>query len=213
MTRAPCGLRPLRSHPSLCTSVAGCARWREVSRGSGGGYRRSDGGPRTVRDALTTASVDSSPDHAPMSGDSDARQLRSFGTRRRPGGRAPSGTSALARCWIRPPCADDLIEITWSPVNAADDVTPWERAVDGRRFLTETDWVAEISETVLIAELEKRLTSTYADIPAVRVSSVIQSARARFDDSPIRDFVPLLVERRARAQLDHATADTSLVSS
>lgn len=98
-------------------------------------------------------------------------------------------------------------------MNAADDVTPWERAVDGRRFLTETDWVAEISETVLIAELEKRLTSTYADIPAVRVSSVIQSARARFDDSPIRDFVPLLVERRARAQLDHATADTSLVSS
>lgn len=71
----------------------------------------------------------------------------------------------------------------------------------------------EISETLLIANLEDRLTSTYPHIPADRVVSAIRAATARFDDSPIRDFVPLLVERRARAQLDHATIGTSLVSS
>lgn len=62
----------------------------------------------------------------------------------------------------------------------------------------------EISESLLIAEVEKRLSSTYVDLPRDRVSSAVQSARARFDTSPIRDFVPLLVERRAGAELASA---------
>ena len=61
--------------------------------------------------------------------------------------------------------------------------------------------MAEISEDVLIAEVERRLTSKYADIPPDLVSSAIQTAHKRFAQSPIRDFVPLLVERRARSEL------------
>jgi len=61
--------------------------------------------------------------------------------------------------------------------------------------------MAEISESVMIAEVERRLSSMYSDLPADRVSSAIQSAHAQFAQSPIRDFVPLLVERRARAEL------------
>jgi hypothetical protein len=33
------------------------------------------------------------------------------------------------------------------------------------------------------------------------VSSAIHVAHARFEQSPIRDFIPLLVERRARVDL------------
>jgi len=50
-------------------------------------------------------------------------------------------------------------------------------------------------------QLEKRLTSACADVPADRVSAAVANARIRFDQSPIRDFVPLLVERRVRAEL------------
>lgn len=52
-----------------------------------------------------------------------------------------------------------------------------------------------------MAKLEERLTGTYADLPPDRISAAVQAALARFEQSPIRDFVPLLVERRARAEL------------
>jgi hypothetical protein len=64
--------------------------------------------------------------------------------------------------------------------------------------------MAEISETVMLAEVEQRLISTYANLPPDRVASVLQHAHAHFATSPIRDFVPLLVERRARAELAKA---------
>jgi hypothetical protein len=61
--------------------------------------------------------------------------------------------------------------------------------------------MAEISEQLLIAAVQQRLTSKYAQLPPDRISSAIQHAHARFEQSPIRDFVPLLVDRRARAEL------------
>jgi len=65
----------------------------------------------------------------------------------------------------------------------------------------QADEMAEISETLLLAEVERRLGSKYSDLPPDRVSSAVQNAHAQFRESPIRDFVPLLVERRARAEL------------
>ncbi|MHA6763278.1 three-helix bundle dimerization domain-containing protein [Streptacidiphilus sp. PAMC 29251] len=35
------------------------------------------------------------------------------------------------------------------------------------------------------------------------VESTVAAAREHFHGSPIRDFIPVLVERRARAELDH----------
>ena len=61
--------------------------------------------------------------------------------------------------------------------------------------------MAEISERLLIAEVERRLTNKYAHIPTDQVSTAIQRVYAQFEQSPIRDFVPLLVERRAGAEL------------
>ena len=53
----------------------------------------------------------------------------------------------------------------------------------------------------LIHDVERRMLDDYAHLPEVQVSQAITQAHNRFADSPIRDFVPLLVERRARAQL------------
>jgi hypothetical protein len=61
--------------------------------------------------------------------------------------------------------------------------------------------MAEMSEQLLIAEVERRLTDKHPHIPADQVSVVVQAVRSRFEHSPIRDFVPLLVERRAIAEL------------
>lgn len=61
--------------------------------------------------------------------------------------------------------------------------------------------MAEISEDVRIAEVERRLATAYRDLPPDLVSSAIQKAHAQFEQSRVRDFVPLLVERRARAEL------------
>jgi hypothetical protein len=61
--------------------------------------------------------------------------------------------------------------------------------------------VAEISEELMIADVEHRLTSKYGHLPPDQISAAVQNARARFEQSPIRDFVPLLVERHARAEL------------
>lgn len=74
--------------------------------------------------------------------------------------------------------------------------------VDRWRVRAEAVGVAEISEQLLIAEVERRLTSKYAQmISPDQISTAVQKARARFEHSRIRDFVPLLVERRARAEL------------
>ena len=47
----------------------------------------------------------------------------------------------------------------------------------------------------LIRDVERRMLDEYAHLPEVQVSQVIAQAHNRFADSPIRDFVPLLVER------------------
>src|SRR4029078_6386156 len=53
----------------------------------------------------------------------------------------------------------------------------------------------------MIADVERRLTSKYGHLAPERISAAVERARARFEQSPIRDFVPLLVERHARAEL------------
>ncbi|PXW28770.1 UNVERIFIED_CONTAM: hypothetical protein DES50_11154 [Williamsia faeni] len=56
----------------------------------------------------------------------------------------------------------------------------------------------------LIAE---KLIKQHPGLSADAVVQVVEDAYHRFDEQPIRDFVPLLVERRAHEQLgDRATA-------
>ncbi|MEU0494522.1 three-helix bundle dimerization domain-containing protein [Mycobacterium sp. NPDC006124] len=61
--------------------------------------------------------------------------------------------------------------------------------------------MASLSEQAALSQVEQRLTSRYIDLPADRIQSAVQAAHERFEDSKIRDFVPLLVERRVRETL------------
>lgn len=57
------------------------------------------------------------------------------------------------------------------------------------------------TEEQVFTEIESRLAAKFADLPPARVTTVISGARDQFADSTIRDFVPLLVERRAEEEL------------
>lgn len=61
--------------------------------------------------------------------------------------------------------------------------------------------MGESSERAMVEEVERRLAGRFTEVPAERISSVVQDAYAQFERSPIRDFVPLFVERRAKAEL------------
>jgi len=54
---------------------------------------------------------------------------------------------------------------------------------------------------MMIAEVEQRLASKYPQFPTDEITATVQTAHARFAQSPIRDFVPLFVERNASARL------------
>jgi hypothetical protein len=57
-------------------------------------------------------------------------------------------------------------------------------------------------ERVRIGDVERRLAKKYAALPHDHVAVVVQHAYARFRSSRIRDFIPLLVERRADEELE-----------
>jgi hypothetical protein len=57
------------------------------------------------------------------------------------------------------------------------------------------------SEWSAIEQLVDRLRNVYPDVPADTVATVVHVNHARFDGRPVRDFVPLFVERGAKQQL------------
>ena len=59
----------------------------------------------------------------------------------------------------------------------------------------------ELSEQTIIAQVADRLTSKYSTIPAQTVAAVVQGVHARFEGRPVREYVPLLVERFAGQEL------------
>ncbi len=61
--------------------------------------------------------------------------------------------------------------------------------------------VPAIAEEALIDEVQQRLVQRYEHLSRGDVSAAVEAALTRFERSSIRDFVPLLVERRATAQL------------
>jgi hypothetical protein len=80
--------------------------------------------------------------------------------------------------------------------------------VDGMVNGDQTSGVIELSEQTVIEQLVQRLTSRYPAISESTVASVVRDVHARFEGRPLRDYIPLLVERNARSELDrlHATA-------
>jgi hypothetical protein len=61
----------------------------------------------------------------------------------------------------------------------------------------QTDEAAQIDEVIV------RVAATYPDISTADVTRFVQTMHTGFDDAKVREFVPLLVERKARAVLAH----------
>ena len=62
-----------------------------------------------------------------------------------------------------------------------------------------------VREETLLVDIERRLIDEFPCVSPVVVDVLIRQEHARFETSPIRDFVPLLVEKQARQQLKHRT--------
>jgi hypothetical protein len=60
------------------------------------------------------------------------------------------------------------------------------------------------SEAALIDEVHQRLVSKFSHVPKEQISVTVAQAHARFEHSRVRDFIPLLVERRAKVMLAQA---------
>jgi hypothetical protein len=60
------------------------------------------------------------------------------------------------------------------------------------------------SEAALIDQVRERLVRKFSHVPKEQISATVAQAHARFEHSRVRDFVPLLVERRARVVLAQA---------
>jgi hypothetical protein len=59
----------------------------------------------------------------------------------------------------------------------------------------------QVNEETLLAEIERRLVDDFPRVAPSAVNTLIRKEHARFETSQIRDFVPLLVEKRARREL------------
>jgi len=67
--------------------------------------------------------------------------------------------------------------------------------------------VIELSEQTVIDEVVARLSSRYPAISKETVEGIVHDVYARFDGRPLRDYVPLLVERSAKSELEGLGAD------
>jgi hypothetical protein len=61
--------------------------------------------------------------------------------------------------------------------------------------------MVESTEWTAIQQVVDRLRQSYPSVPPDTVPTVVHRNHARFDGRPVRDFVPLFVERGARQEL------------
>ena len=57
-------------------------------------------------------------------------------------------------------------------------------------------------ERALISDVERRLAEKYSALPMDHVAAVVRHAYSQFQASPVRGFIPLLVQRRADEELE-----------
>ena len=67
--------------------------------------------------------------------------------------------------------------------------------------LGQTLGVIELNEQTIIDQLVQRLGQNFPAIPPDTVAAVVKDIYAGFDGRPLREYVPLFVERRARGEL------------
>ena len=66
--------------------------------------------------------------------------------------------------------------------------------------------MTQSSEQRMIEQLLERLISTHPSVPQERVAEVVHAIHAQFDDRPLREYVPLFVERSAKRELSQLSS-------
>jgi hypothetical protein len=61
--------------------------------------------------------------------------------------------------------------------------------------------VIKLSEQQIIDQLAQRLAGVYTDVESDHVARVVNEEYSRFDGRPIRDYIPLFVERHCADRL------------
>ena len=64
----------------------------------------------------------------------------------------------------------------------------------------------ELTEEQVIDQLADRLVPIYPAVEPEQVSRVVHDEYTRYEGSPIREYIPLLVERHAKEELDKLVA-------
>jgi hypothetical protein len=59
----------------------------------------------------------------------------------------------------------------------------------------------QVSEETLLAEIQRQLLAEFPFVSPLIVNALIRAEHARFENSRIRDFASLFVEKRARREL------------
>lgn len=62
----------------------------------------------------------------------------------------------------------------------------------------------EFSEDRAIGEVVARLTARFPSLDPAQITAAVRQAHDGFASSSVRDFVPLLVERHVREELEHS---------
>ncbi|HSV38441.1 MAG TPA: hypothetical protein VLI04_06740 [Nocardioidaceae bacterium] len=62
------------------------------------------------------------------------------------------------------------------------------------------------NELRAVEQVVDRLSAKFATLPAQRVSEVVEESYREFDGAPIRDFVPIFVEKTAADRLARLSA-------
>ena len=64
----------------------------------------------------------------------------------------------------------------------------------------------ELSEKQTIDQLAGRLAASYQQVEPAQVNRIVQEEYSRFEGRPIRNFVPLFVERHGKDELSKLDA-------
>ncbi|MEU6974927.1 MULTISPECIES: three-helix bundle dimerization domain-containing protein [unclassified Streptomyces] len=64
-----------------------------------------------------------------------------------------------------------------------------------------------VDESVPLAELVVRLVASYPSVDVATVETVVRGACAHFEHARIRAYLPILIERRSRKELDAVRGD------
>jgi hypothetical protein len=122
---------------------------------------------------------------------------------------APHRTARSRRYWglaTRVP----MIDTATTPGGDTSKLTHHLRGDTGARRMTGMAQAAQpprsAAERAAIGHLKARLAQQFPELSPEQIDRAVAGHYDTFDDSPIRDFVPVLVERAARQQLSDQRA-------